>query len=224
MLLRVRKGNPRPIELKSRGTASLQIFPATARATSRLNCQSSVVEITPSMAACMSANVQSDGRAALCMDGTGRSWLLAADIQIAECPCRYHAPACGSPSRMGGRMNSMSSRLRLRILAHPCRVIMTCSRNPPGNRRLVRSILSPVPVLVYAALSARAADIVTELRGIKLRTGRVHAALFDNADDFSLDTAFPGMITHEGKISVGLFTKDHYLPRPAPTRRRSTGM
>ena len=79
---------------------------------------------------------------------------------------------------------------------------------------LLRSILTLAPFAVCAALSAQAADIEIEVRGIKVRTGQVHAALFANADDFSLDLAFHGMVTDEGKISVGIFTKDNRLPRP----------
>ncbi len=102
----------------------------------------------------------------------------------------------------------------LRVLSQPCRGAMKCSRNQHENRRLLRTILIVVPFVVCAALSAQAADIEIEVRGIKVRTGQVHAALFDNADDFSLDLAFRGMITREGDISVGIFTKDNRLPRP----------
>jgi uncharacterized protein (DUF2141 family) len=79
---------------------------------------------------------------------------------------------------------------------------------------LRRSILTLAPFVVCAALSAQAADIEIEVRGIKVRSGQVHAALFSNADDFSLDLAFHGMITREGEISIGIFTKDNRMPRP----------
>ncbi len=79
---------------------------------------------------------------------------------------------------------------------------------------LLRTLLALVAFVACAAPSAGAADIEVEVRGIKVRTGQVHAALFANADDFSLDLAFRGMITSDGKISVGIFTKDNRLPRP----------
>jgi len=91
---------------------------------------------------------------------------------------------------------------------------MKCSRNQHEDRPLLRTILMVVPFVACAALSAQAADIEIEVRGIKVRTGQVRAALFDNADDFSLDLAFRGMITREGGISVGIFTKDNHMPRP----------
>jgi uncharacterized protein (DUF2141 family) len=90
---------------------------------------------------------------------------------------------------------------------------MNCSRNQVKSRPLLRTILTMVPFLACAALSAQAADIEIEVRGIKVRTGQVHAALFANADDFSLDLVFRGMVTSEGKVSIGIFTKDNNLPR-----------
>ena len=79
---------------------------------------------------------------------------------------------------------------------------------------LLRSILIFGPFVACAALSAQAADIEIEVRGIKVRTGQVHAALFDNAEDFSLDLTFHGMITREGEISIGIFTGDNRMSRP----------
>jgi uncharacterized protein (DUF2141 family) len=90
---------------------------------------------------------------------------------------------------------------------------MKCSCNQVKSRPLLRTIRAMVPFLACAAVSAQAAEIEIEVRGIKVRTGQIHAALFDNADDFSLDLAFRAMVTSEGKISVGIFTKDNRLPR-----------
>jgi uncharacterized protein (DUF2141 family) len=72
----------------------------------------------------------------------------------------------------------------------------------------------------YAAATAHAADLDIEVRGIKLRTGQVHAALFASADDFSLDLAFRGMISPQGDISTGVFTREDRMPRP-PTETAS---
>jgi len=79
---------------------------------------------------------------------------------------------------------------------------------------LPRSLLTLLPFLVCAALSAQAADIEVEVRGIKVRTGQVHAALFANADDFAVDLETRGSVSGEGKISIGIFTKGNRFPRP----------
>ena len=91
---------------------------------------------------------------------------------------------------------------------------MKCSRNQHESRfALLRSFLILLALVAWAAPSARAADIDIEVRGIKVRTGQIHAALFDNAADFSLDLAFRGKVSREGEVSVGIFTKDNALPR-----------
>ena len=92
---------------------------------------------------------------------------------------------------------------------------MHCSRNQSENRRLRWSILALIPFVACAALPVHAGDIDIEVEGIKLRKGTIHAALFENEEDFMLDLTFRGMITSNGDISVGVFTKDNRMPRPA---------
>lgn len=70
-----------------------------------------------------------------------------------------------------------------------------------------------VAALTGAALSAPAADLDIEVRGIKARTGQVHAALFDNAEDFAIDLTFRAMVSKEGEVKIGVFTKDNSMPR-----------
>jgi uncharacterized protein (DUF2141 family) len=79
-----------------------------------------------------------------------------------------------------------------------------------------------VCLLIAASLApaAWAADLEIEVRGIKTRTGHINAALFSNAEDFSLDIAFRAMITREGEISTGVFTREEQMPR-APVERVS---
>jgi uncharacterized protein (DUF2141 family) len=91
---------------------------------------------------------------------------------------------------------------------------MNYLHNQPERRFLLRSILTLVLFVACAAPPAQAADIEIEVRGIKVRTGQVHAALFANAEDFSVDLESHGMVTGEGKISIGIFTKGNRLPRP----------
>jgi len=88
------------------------------------------------------------------------------------------------------------------------------ARSGPLCLMRLRSVQTLTLIAVCAALPARAADIEIEVRGIKVRSGHVHAALFANADDFSLDLAFRAMITREGEISIGVFTKEGRMPRP----------
>jgi uncharacterized protein (DUF2141 family) len=83
---------------------------------------------------------------------------------------------------------------------------------------LLQFIQTLVLVVACSSLSAQSADIEIEVRGIKVRSGQVHAALFASADDFSLDLAFRAMITREGEISIGVFTKEGRMPRP-PTEK-----
>ena len=102
----------------------------------------------------------------------------------------------------------------LSVPAHPRPGAMKCSRNQHESCFvLLRSILILLPFVACAASSAQAADIDIEVRGIKVRTGQIHAALFANADDFSLDLAFRGKVSREGEVSIGIFTKDNALPR-----------
>jgi uncharacterized protein (DUF2141 family) len=91
---------------------------------------------------------------------------------------------------------------------------MNYSHNQPESHLLLRHILTLVLLVACAAPSAQAADIDIEVRGIKVRTGQVHAALFANAADFSVDLESHGMVTGEGKISVGIFTRGNRMPRP----------
>jgi uncharacterized protein (DUF2141 family) len=91
---------------------------------------------------------------------------------------------------------------------------MNHSHKRPESRFFLRSMLFLIPLVACAAPCALAADIEIEVRGIKVRTGQVHAALFANAEDFSVDLESHGMVTGEGKISVGIFTRGNRLPRP----------
>jgi uncharacterized protein (DUF2141 family) len=75
-------------------------------------------------------------------------------------------------------------------------------------------------LLAGQTLVAHAADLDIEVRGIKLRTGQVHAALFANAEDFSHDLAFRGMLSPQGELSTGIFTREDRMPRP-PTETAS---
>ena len=70
-----------------------------------------------------------------------------------------------------------------------------------------------IPALTGVALSAQAADLEIEVRGIKARTGQVHAALFANAEDFAIDLTFRAMVGKDGEIKIGVFTRDDRMPR-----------
>jgi uncharacterized protein (DUF2141 family) len=151
-------------------------------------------------------------------------------------PRKFKAPKCYIPVRLAEKMLTLKSALEdgrrrvnllladirgpRRLLSNrdPARVnqkaVLRSARRDARSFVFLRSILTLVPFVVCAALSAQAADIEIEVRGIKVRTGQVHAALFANADDFSLDLAFRGMVTREGEISIGVFTKDNRMPRP----------
>jgi len=50
--------------------------------------------------------------------------------------------------------------------------------------RPVRTLAS---LVFCTVLPAQAAELEIEVRGIKVRTGQMHAALFASAEDFSLD-------------------------------------
>jgi uncharacterized protein (DUF2141 family) len=156
--------------------------------------------------------------------------------KAAAAPGKFEAPKCYTPNRHAAKMFTSKpvlggGRTRVTLRSADLRGSrkLLSDRDAEGankqaalcpartSRRcfvLLRSILTLVPFVVCAALSAQAADIEIEVRGIKVRTGQVHAALFANADDFSLDLAFRGMITREGEISIGVFTKDNHMPRP----------
>jgi uncharacterized protein (DUF2141 family) len=53
-----------------------------------------------------------------------------------------------------------------------------------------------------------------EVRGVRLRGGEVHAAVFNHAEDFALDTEVRAMITPSGEVSAGVFTDEDQFPRP----------
>jgi uncharacterized protein (DUF2141 family) len=78
--------------------------------------------------------------------------------------------------------------------------------------RITASLLL-APILLGIALSAKSADLEIEVRGIKARTGQVHAALFDNAEDFAIDLTFRAMVGKDGEVKIGVFTKDDHMPR-----------
>jgi len=61
---------------------------------------------------------------------------------------------------------------------------------------------------------AQAADLEVEIRGVKAKTGHIHAALFANAADFAADLAVRAKITQEGGVSTGIFTREDEMPRP----------
>jgi uncharacterized protein (DUF2141 family) len=67
---------------------------------------------------------------------------------------------------------------------------------------------------VSAAAAACAADLEVEVRGVRLRGGEVHAALFDRAEDFALDIEVRAMVSPNGEISAGVFTGADEFPRP----------
>jgi uncharacterized protein (DUF2141 family) len=69
-------------------------------------------------------------------------------------------------------------------------------------------------IAVCAVECAQAADIEVEIRGIKVKKGHIHAALFANAADFVADLAIRAKITQEGGVSTGIFTREDEMPRP----------
>jgi uncharacterized protein (DUF2141 family) len=73
-----------------------------------------------------------------------------------------------------------------------------------------------IPALVAACLmlTVQAADLDIEVRGIKSLTGRVHAALFANADDLKLDLTMRATVSKEGEIRTGIFTAEGLFPKP----------
>jgi uncharacterized protein (DUF2141 family) len=62
--------------------------------------------------------------------------------------------------------------------------------------------------------SARSADLEVEVHGVRPRGGEVHAAVFDRAEDFALDTEIRAMVSESGEISAGVFTDEDQFPRP----------
>jgi uncharacterized protein (DUF2141 family) len=78
--------------------------------------------------------------------------------------------------------------------------------------RAVASLLFLFVRLAYAA------DLEVELRGVKPQGGDLHAAVFDNAEDFSLDLEVRAMISGTGEISTGVFTREEDFPRPPAQR------
>jgi uncharacterized protein (DUF2141 family) len=86
----------------------------------------------------------------------------------------------------------------------------------PGDTVKPFRILASLPLaamLMGIAPSVNSADLEIEVRGIKARTGQVHAALFDNAEDFAIDLTFRAMVGKDGEIKVGVFTKEDRMPR-----------
>ena len=65
-----------------------------------------------------------------------------------------------------------------------------------------------------AIACAHAADLEVEVRGVKVKTGHIHSALFANAADFAADLAVRAKITQEGGVSTGIFTREEEMPRP----------
>jgi len=69
-------------------------------------------------------------------------------------------------------------------------------------------------IATCAVECAHAAELEIEIRGVKAKTGHIHAALFGNAADFEADIAVRAKITQEGGISTGIFTRENEMPRP----------
>jgi uncharacterized protein (DUF2141 family) len=65
------------------------------------------------------------------------------------------------------------------------------------------------------------ADLEVEVRGVRPGGGEIYAALFDNAETFSLDTEIRATVTETGQLSAGVFTRDQDFPHP-PTRTLQT--
>jgi uncharacterized protein (DUF2141 family) len=77
-----------------------------------------------------------------------------------------------------------------------------------------RSISVLLWIATCAMACAHAADLEVEIRGVKVKTGHIHAALFANAEDFAADLAVRAKITQEGGVSTGIFTREEEMPRP----------
>ena len=77
-----------------------------------------------------------------------------------------------------------------------------------------RRVIAWLCMNLCAVSFACAADLEVEVRGIKTKTGQIHAALFANAADFQADLEVRGKITPEGTVSTGVFTRESELPRP----------
>jgi len=87
-----------------------------------------------------------------------------------------------------------------------------------GERRR-RAVGCPAAaLLLFMFASVQAADLEVEIRGVKPQGGDIHAALFDNAEDFLLDLEVRAMISSSGEISTGVFTRDEDFPRPPAQR------
>ena len=72
-----------------------------------------------------------------------------------------------------------------------------------------------VVLLAATTVSAtRAADLKVEVRGVRVRGGDVHVAVFDRAEDFRLDIEVRAMVSRSGEISAGIFTDQDQIPRP----------
>jgi uncharacterized protein (DUF2141 family) len=78
-------------------------------------------------------------------------------------------------------------------------------------RRWVSALLW---ISICATACVRAADLDVEIRGVKVKSGQIHAAVFANAADFAADLAVRAKITQEGGVSTGIFTRENEMPRP----------
>jgi uncharacterized protein (DUF2141 family) len=83
----------------------------------------------------------------------------------------------------------------------------------PGTvaRRALVWLLLPV------VASAWGADLAVEVRGVRPGGGEIYAALFDNAEAFSLDIEIRATVTDTGQISAGVFAREEDFPHP-PTQ------
>jgi uncharacterized protein (DUF2141 family) len=83
----------------------------------------------------------------------------------------------------------------------------------------VRHLLRLLPI-VAAPLSATvawSADLEVEVRGVRPRSGEIHAALFDR-EAFAVDTEIRAIISPSGEISAGVFTGTDEFPKPPVDR------
>ena len=71
--------------------------------------------------------------------------------------------------------------------------------------------------MAATASVAWAVDLEVEVRGVRPRSGDIHAALFDR-DAFAADTEIRAMISSGGEISAGVFTGHDEFPRPPVDR------
>jgi uncharacterized protein (DUF2141 family) len=93
---------------------------------------------------------------------------------------------------------------------------LTTDKSDPVPARTFWAYLCWLALVISFASMAPAtwaADLEVEVRGVRLRGGEIHAALFDR-EGFALDTEIRAMISPSGEISAGVFTGENQFPRP----------